>query len=249
MSGANKSRSASKPLGYIAATLWITAVAYHTWTRWPAVPLDMRPDAPEVSQAYERAVVRHKVQAGALALIPPALAFSLWTLLFGKRRDDNSAPFGPARILLMRHAEKTGDPSDLHLSPEGQRRAERLATYIPQTFGKPDFIFAAARSKRSLRSIETMAPLAAATGVPLDSSIDDDNYEDLVEMLRNDPRYAGKLVVVCWHHSDLPKIARALGAADGTYPDPWGDSVFDQIIDLQRQPNGTPAVELIVQPF
>jgi hypothetical protein len=47
-----------------------------------------------------------------------------------------------ARILLMRHAEKTGDPKDPHLSQEGYARAANLAVYIPATFGVPQFLIA-----------------------------------------------------------------------------------------------------------
>ena len=45
-----------------------------------------------------------------------------------------------ARILLMRHAEKTGDPMDPHLSQDGYARATKLADYIPSTFGIPNFL-------------------------------------------------------------------------------------------------------------
>src|ERR1700694_3899000 len=44
-----------------------------------------------------------------------------------------------ARILLMRHAEKTGDPMDPHLSQDGYARAAKLADFIPATFGIPHF--------------------------------------------------------------------------------------------------------------
>jgi hypothetical protein len=40
-------------------------------------------------------------------------------------------------ILVMRHAEKPDDDTDLNLSPAGVARAKKLATYIPATFGKP----------------------------------------------------------------------------------------------------------------
>ena len=43
----------------------------------------------------------------------------------------------PNVILVMRHAEKPTDDHDPHLSPPGKERAEKLATYIPDTFGKP----------------------------------------------------------------------------------------------------------------
>jgi hypothetical protein len=58
-----------------------------------------------------------------------------------------------------------------HLSPAGLQRAGRLASYIPQTFGKPDFLFAAADSEQSHRPVETIEPLSQATGVPIDSTV------------------------------------------------------------------------------
>jgi hypothetical protein len=41
-------------------------------------------------------------------------------------------------------------------SPDGFERAEKLATYIPATFEKPDFIFAAADSHESVPPRETV---------------------------------------------------------------------------------------------
>ena len=66
-----------------------------------------------------------------------------------------------ARILLMRHAEKTGDPLDPHLSADGYARAAKLAHFIPAMFGRPTFLIAASVSKHSTRCIETINPLVA----------------------------------------------------------------------------------------
>jgi hypothetical protein len=59
------------------------------------------------------------------------------------------------KLLVMRHAEKSDDPNDPHLTPPGLLRAEGLATFIPQEFGKPDYLFAASISKHSARPYET----------------------------------------------------------------------------------------------
>ena len=79
----------------------------------------------------------------------------------------------PKFILVMRHAEKPDDDNDPHLSPAGHACAEKLASHIPDTFGKPDFIFAAADSKKSERPRETVEPLSKATGIPIDAKIAD----------------------------------------------------------------------------
>jgi len=119
------------------------------------------------------------------------------------------------RVLLMRHAEKSADPLDPDLSPKGRERADRLVTYIPDTFHTPDFIFATALSKHSRRPFETVAPLAKATGVPIDATFADQDYGALAHELASDPRFSGKLILVCWHHGNIPSLAHALKATSG----------------------------------
>ena len=158
---------------------------------------------------------------------------------------------GPARILLMRHAEKTGDPDDMYLSEAGVRRTERLATYIPETFGRPDFIFAASKSKHSFRSIETMKPLAAALGLKVHHHVEDNDFADLVTMIFSDAQYQGATIVICWHHQKLPEIAQLLGAKPGLCPDPWPLDLFNLILkfDYDAASNALPNVTRIEEPF
>jgi broad specificity phosphatase PhoE len=113
----------------------------------------------------------------------------------------------PNKVLLMRHAEKSGDPMDPHLSDPGQVRAQRLADYIPTTFWTPDFVFAAALSKHSARSYETVVPLAKKIGVPIDATFADQDYAALATELLSKPGYSGKLVLICWHHGNIPSLA------------------------------------------
>lgn len=158
---------------------------------------------------------------------------------------------GPKRIILMRHADKTGDDGDEDLSEAGRARAEHLATYIPQTFGKPDFIIATARSKHSDRPRETVQPLADALGMKVEHDMEKDEIEDLADMIFNDPDYKGKTLVICWHHGSLPAIATLLGAPAGSYPDPWPDDAYNLILDLQYDPNSgsAPTVNRVIEPF
>jgi broad specificity phosphatase PhoE len=156
-----------------------------------------------------------------------------------------------ARILLMRHAEKTDDPMDQHLSPEGYARAAKLADYIPATFGIPQFLFATAISKHSIRPIETIEPLAAKIGVSIDSTYADQDYGALAYQLLSEPRYAdaGSLIVVCWHHGNIPSMARALKAPPGSYPDPWDAHVFNRILVMAYAGGGEPGVTTSTEPF
>ena len=156
-----------------------------------------------------------------------------------------------ARILLMRHAEKTGDPMDPHLSQDGYARAAQLADYIPATFGVPQFLFATSISKHSIRPIETIKPLSAKIGVPVDATYADQDYGALASRLLSEPRYtdAGILIVICWHHGNIPLLAHALRAKSGSYPDPWDTQVFNQILLLTYSGDGEPEVTTLTEPF
>jgi phosphohistidine phosphatase SixA len=158
---------------------------------------------------------------------------------------------GPSRIILMRHADKTDDPDDEDLSEAGAARAQHLATYIPQTFGKPDYIIATAHSKHSNRPRETVAPLAAALGMKVEHDFENDDFEDLVEEIFSNPDYKGRTLVICWHHGKLPAIAALLGASTGSYPDPWPEDAYNIILDFRYDPNSgsPPTVTRVVEPF
>jgi broad specificity phosphatase PhoE len=151
----------------------------------------------------------------------------------------------------MRHADKPDDPDDPDLSAAGVARAEHLATYILQTFGRPDYIIATARSKHSDRPFETVEPLARAVGLSIQHDIGDKDFEDLVEEIFSDPAYHGKTVLICWHHGTLPAIAALLGATPGSYPDPWPDDTYNVILDFRYDPNSSsaPSVTRVTEPF
>lgn len=168
--------------------------------------------------------------------------------LFGPKEPTFAPKAGPARLLVMRHAEKTGKRSDHHLSKAGAERAQRLVTYIPQTFGRPDFLIAASRSKYSNRPYETVEPLAKALGLDIVDSIEDEDFAGLVEEL-SAPRHAGKLGVISWRHSDLPGLLTELGAPDGTYPRSWDTDLYNLVIELDYRSGPVPAVRQHVQPF
>jgi phosphohistidine phosphatase SixA len=152
----------------------------------------------------------------------------------------------PATILLMRHAEKPGSPLDPHLSEKGRRRAERLATYIPESFGKPDLLAAAADKPLSFRPRETLEPLAAATGVTLRHDVSEKRSAAFArELLSHD----GARIVVAWRHKALPGLARALGAKPGRCPDPWPDGLFDLILRFDYAAGMEPQVTPVTMPF
>ena len=141
-----------------------------------------------------------------------------------------ASPQPSATILIIRHAEKlpNGDPD---LSAAGYERARLLLKdFVPigvrPDLPTPQFIFAAAPSHHSNRSALTVVPLAEALHLQINQDFEDQNYAALAaEVLSG--RYAGKTVLISWHHGTIPQLATALGA---TPPyDPWPDQQFDRI--------------------
>ena len=137
----------------------------------------------------------------------------------------------PATIYLIRHAEKLTDKRP-DLSQQGFLRAALLPNLFVPPAGstrpalpKPDFLFATARSKNSNRPFETLMPLSSVLNVPVSNEINNDNFADLAKLLLGG-QYAGKTVLVAWHHGKLPDLAKALGA---TPPYVWPETQFDRI--------------------
>ena len=127
----------------------------------------------------------------------------------------------PKRIVILRHGEKPGNPADPDtpanpdLSPPGFARATRLVTIIPGKFGGPDFLVAAADSVKSHRPVETLQPLANELHFESDRFIQtyvNADYSDLATDLLTKSDFSGKLVIVCWHHGNIPDLALALRA-------------------------------------
>jgi len=55
--------------------------------------------------------------------------------------------------------------------------------------------------------------------------------------------------VVCWTHTELPGLAGALGARRYAFPNPWDESVFDLILQLDYRGADIPSITQVVQPF
>jgi hypothetical protein len=138
----------------------------------------------------------------------------------------------PAVIFLMRHAEKPiGEGKDPNLSPQGFQRAQALPSlFVHGPLPRPDAIFATAPSKGSNRPAETIAPLAKALDLKINMDYEDIEAGPLAKRILSG-KYAGKVVVIAWHHGEIPNVARALGVTDP--PKKWNPDVFDQIWKIQ----------------
>jgi phosphohistidine phosphatase SixA len=146
----------------------------------------------------------------------------------------DSQPHGPAIVMIIRHAEKPDEPAtgakDPNLNARGYQRADALATVIPDHFPRPDFLIATKETKGSRRPIETITPLSKALHEAIDATIADDDYATLAHQVLTDPKYAGKVVLIAWHHGKIPELAEALGVKG--VPAKWKDSVFDRLWEI-----------------
>ena len=140
----------------------------------------------------------------------------------------------PAQIILLRHGEKPADESDPHLSAEGRARARALVSFLTTTpglitNGLPVALFAAqpTRHGHSLRTHETLEPLAKSLKLRIQSPYPAKDYPALARHLLRHSAYDGKVVVVCWVHEYLPDFAAALGVSPT--PAPWRGNVFDHV--------------------
>ncbi len=95
-------------------------------------------------------------------------------------------------------------------------------------FAAPNFIFATQNSKHSKRPIETVTPLAIALNLPINDGFADTDAEitEMANAILNDFAFAGKIVLICWHHGNIPAVARALRVAK---PPKWDGKVFDRV--------------------
>ena len=108
------------------------------------------------------------------------------------------------------------------------RYAEQSVSGSAPRFSAPDFLFATKKSAQSNRPVETITPLAAALQLPINSGHEfpDAKYCDLAKLVLHDLTYAGKVVLICWHHGTIPDLAAKLGV---TQQLSWKGKVFDRV--------------------
>jgi hypothetical protein len=139
-------------------------------------------------------------------------------------------PQPPATILIIRHAEKLTD-GRLDLSEAGFKRAAQLPRLFLPAGVRPDlptpqFLFATHQSKHSNRPVETITPLSEALHLPISHDIMDEDYAELAKLLLSG-QYAGKVVLVSWHHGKIPELAKSLGAEPPYLK--WPEEQFDRV--------------------
>jgi len=144
-------------------------------------------------------------------------------------------------ILIIRHAE---NPANGHgLSPRGKERAEAYKDYflnftVDSKRLEPNAIIVAADSKHSHRPRLTVQPFAKAANLAIDNRFANKQPADLAEELRAD--YQGRVILICWHHGQIPAVLRALGADPTTLlpSGKWPKDVYDWVIMVSFDENG-----------
>jgi len=138
----------------------------------------------------------------------------------------------PARIILIRHAEKPEDPEEAHLSPAGQERAQRLVKWLSAgkvlgTNGPPVLLYAPAPTRRGhgVRCLETLQPTASELHQTVFTPYPAADYASLAKEVLNNRIARGKNVVICWIHDYLPAFATSLGVKK--MPGKWKSSDFE----------------------
>jgi hypothetical protein len=163
----------------------------------------------------------------------------------------------PAQVIIIRHGEKPPDAkTNFNLSRKGKIRAAALAAYFhgdagTAEHGRPVAIFAMGADDKpsedhSHRPVETVQPLACKLDLPVQGQFTHDRYPHLVKHVLEDPRYDGKIVLICWAHGVIPDIAKAFGVKDPT-PDPWPGEVYDRLWVLDFKDNGKVAFRNLPQ--
>lgn len=169
-------------------------------------------------------------------------------------KPSDPPPAGPGpvvgeRKMIIRHGEKDDnkdgkDDVAHHLSARGRQRADGLRVLFTTTpirtgLSRPTALIASQGKSSSRRMSETLAPLAAALGLPMDTSIDAETaVSAMAKLIVNTPGD----VLACEEHSILPKlgaaVAKLLGVPASAIPKKWPDDRFDVVWVFTRTATG-----------
>ena len=167
----------------------------------------------------------------------------------GAQAVATTADKAPAVVFIIRHAEKPEGEKAAELSPMGFQRAAALPSLFLQPPGsghlprlpRPAALFATAPSKHSNRPIETITPLSQALKLRINEDYTDIETAPVAREVLSG-KYAGKVVLICWHHGEIPHLAEAFGLADA--PHHWDPDVFDKIWMIEWI-NGQPQLTIL----
>lgn len=156
----------------------------------------------------------------------------------------------PKEIVVVRHGDRLKQKeSGPTLTPKGIIRSMALAFYYLDKFGQPDFIFATnpssmdSKKGTSIRELQTVAPLANMMaekfpdqGFPIMHPYLDFEYEKLAKDVLNNANYNDKKILICWNHTQIPNLAKALGVSEPIKK--WDRNDFDSVYVLKYNNEG-----------
>ncbi len=133
----------------------------------------------------------------------------------------------PKTVVVIRHAEKPADESNIHLSEKGYARAAKLPQFFLQFDSASSIRLIAQGQKRadsSLRPIETVMPASQQFQQPILHQFVKGESREMVDFVRAQHALDGKTVVISWGHDELGAISSLLGAPQGE----WSSKIFDR---------------------
>jgi hypothetical protein len=103
--------------------------------------------------------------------------------------------------------------------------------------GLPEVIIAQSPSQKnhSQRSLETVAPLAKALGLPIISRFTFGQVQEMVQWLKSQREYDGKTALICMNHMEIAELAKALGVVH-LRPRVWPHETYDRLYVLTFAP-------------
>jgi len=139
--------------------------------------------------------------------------------------------FVPAKPALSCDLKETKTGKDF----TGKYKPENGAGDPPR-FPTPEVIFATQDSAHSHRPVETITPTGLSLGLAINSQYPNSTagIQAVVKQVQSGA-YAGKTVLICWHHGTIPALASALGAAN---PPKWKGTVFDRVWQITFSKSG-----------
>jgi hypothetical protein len=165
-----------------------------------------------------------------------------------------AAPAAPQDIvMIIRHAEKPdgsapgldedGNEDDSSLTAVGWQRARGLVDLFDPTRGDPrpgiavpERIYAAGVTDdgEGQRTRETVVPLGAALGVPVDTDLGRGDEKKLVKDVLAQPG----TTLISWQHGGISEIVDDFPSVSPAPPDEWPDDRFDVVWTLTRTTDG-----------
>lgn len=151
------------------------------------------------------------------------------------------------KIMVIRHAEKpTNNPPPYGVTLKGERekesltvrgwqRAGALAGYFAPpnnsfrdpALAEPQYLYASKPTKRngSRRPLETITPLAEKLAIRINSNFPKLEAEGMLEEVF----LCSGVVLICWQHEFIPKIANHILGSKTRSPQDWPGDRFDMV--------------------